>query len=387
MAVLSTNLNTEPLVDQQSATLLGEDVGRPSIAAKMPRKPAPNVAELSARLFGAYTIDGGSIRLAGCTLEPVPIVHVKSKSRGGAAVAEVRIGPSKTSIAETEEAIDLYLDTSGDMLDAKTIRELELDDVIKVDKPPRLKKAEHEHFVQLARQHIADAADEQIEIIWCRYAAGKLRFTIGQEFVELPFADWAVRLTPPSYVCQHSGLVTFHLAAVDDGRIVAVEEIAVCEQTGRRALRSEWVTCSVTGKQVWGDATATCPATRFHVLRDAMISCPICSTRVSPQALIKNRCQLCADLEPIGKDDPRLAQVFSDHPRLAGWQRWKIATTPERLVLEAIGAWRRLLIVLDSQSLQTQRLFQRNRVRSSWRELPRERWPDEMASRISSRGA
>ena len=75
MAVLGTNLKIEPLAEGQSAAVVVEDPGRPSIAAKMPRKPAPNVAELSARLFAAYAIDGGSIRLAGCTLEPVPIVH------------------------------------------------------------------------------------------------------------------------------------------------------------------------------------------------------------------------------------------------------------------------------------------------------------------------
>src|SRR5215471_4247569 len=90
MAVLSPNLNVENAADREGAVTEENAVSRPAIAAKMPRKPAPNVAELSARLFAAYAIDGGSIRLAGCTLEPVPIVHLKGGSRGaaGAVTAE-----------------------------------------------------------------------------------------------------------------------------------------------------------------------------------------------------------------------------------------------------------------------------------------------------------
>jgi len=383
------------LISRESGALIDSDAGavtehsgvsRPGIAAKMPRKGAPNVAELSARLFGAYTIDGGSIRLAGCTLEPMPIVHVKGAADSGAAVAEVRLSSSKTSIAETEEAIDLYLNASGEKLDASTIASLALDELVTIDKPPKLKKAEHEHLVQLARQHVADAADEQIEIIWCRYAAGKLRFTIGPEFVELPFADWAVRLAPPPYVCPHSGRATYHLAAIDDGRVVAAEEIAVCEQTGRFVPRSELVNCSVSGKRILRELTETCPATGLAVLRDAMIECSICGTRVSPQALYKNRCRFCTDARPTGKDDPRLARILA-HPSLAEWHHWKIAVTPESLVLVASGAWQRLLIVADTHSYEPKRLFERNRLQVKWREVPRERWPEELGSRISSRGA
>ncbi len=69
-----------------------------------------------------------------------------------------------------------------------------------------------------------------MNIIWSHWAAGKLRFTIGNEFVELPFADWASRLKAPTWSCPHSGQPTFHLAATDDGRIVAAEEIATCEK-------------------------------------------------------------------------------------------------------------------------------------------------------------
>jgi len=327
MAVLTSSTKSEGPADFEAAALA--ERAAPA-GAKMPRKPAPNVAELSARLFAAYTIEGGSVRLAGCTLEPVTIVHVKARSSRAteaelaaksATVNVVRMDASCTAVASSEEPVELYLDGSGEMLDAATTLALGMGDLVTIDKPPRLAREEHERLLEMARQYAGRLDDLQVEIIWCRFAAGKLRFTIGSQFVELPFADWAVRLAPPAYVCQHSGRATFHLAAIDDGRVVAAEEIAVCEQIGRRVLRSELVTCSVTGKHVWGELTEACPATGQHNLRARMVDCPICGTRVSPQAIEKSRCRLCADLVALGSDDPRLAQILKDHPRLAGWQR------------------------------------------------------------------
>jgi len=391
MSVLSPNLNAEPPAEGQSAAPMRDASGRPPTSAKMPQKPVPNVAELSARLFAAYTIDGGSIRLAGCTLEPVPIVHVHGRGRGAgesdAAVNVVRLNPSIAPVVASEAATDLYLGASGETLDASTIAQLGLNDLVEIDKPPKLKKAEYERLLELARKYGAGADDEEIEIVWCRYAAGKLRFSIGQEFFELPFADWAVRLAPPPFRCPHSGRATFHLSAIDDGRIVAAEEIAACAQSGRRVLRSELVKCGETGKLVWGGLTETCPATGQSVLSECMVACPICGTRVSPRAIGKSRCALCAAPVAIADDDPRTPDILSAHPRLAGWRRWRIANTPESYVLEASGAWRRLLIVLDVHSLTPRRFFERNRLQSSWCAVPHERWPDELGSGISSRGA
>src|SRR5262249_9552861 len=59
---------------------IGSSAFRPSepeFVSKMPRQPAASVADLSARLYRAYTIDGGQVRLAGCTLEPQPILHIE----------------------------------------------------------------------------------------------------------------------------------------------------------------------------------------------------------------------------------------------------------------------------------------------------------------------
>src|SRR5436190_4710574 len=183
-------------------------------AQQVPRQLAPSVAELSARLYAAYRIDGGSVRLAGCTIEPQPIVQAGARCNGN--------------------AIEVYMLPTGEALDANTIDELGLRDLVPADRAIRIAPAAAEQLTALGRQSVAaecrklgreiDANTGFVNIIWSHWAAGKLRFTIGNEFVELPFADWASRLKAPAWICPHSGQATFHLAADDDGRTVAAED-------------------------------------------------------------------------------------------------------------------------------------------------------------------
>ena len=197
-----------------------------------------------------------------------------------------------------------------------------------------------------------------------------MRFTIGSEFVELPFADWACRLKVPAWICPHSGQATFHLAATDDGRIVAAEEIATCEKTNQRMLRSELVTCSVTGRQISSELAEICPVIQRPVLADKMTACPTCLLRVSPAAIVDTGCKACNKLTAIRKSDPRMCLVLGEHPGLDRWRRWRLAETPQAYVLEARRLMRRLLVVVDKQNLQTIRLATRSRFRSEWIDVP-----------------
>ncbi len=328
----------------------------------MPSRSAPSVAELSARLYAAYQVDGGSVRLTGCTIEPQPIVHAGGRCGGS--------------------AIELFLLPSGEVLDAGTIDELGLRDTAPVDRAFRITADTAEQLTTMARQAIAaecrklgreiEANTGFVKIIWTRWAAGKLRFTIGGEFVELPFANWASRLKAPAWICPHSGQATFHLAATDDGRIVAADEIATCQQTKQRMLRSELVTCSVTGQQVSRELTELCPVSERPVLADKMTVCPTCHLRVSPQAIVETGCVACSKLASIRKSDPRMCLVLGEHPGLDRWRRWRLAETPRAYVLEARSILRRLLVVVDKQSLQATRLAERSCFRSTWMDVPAE---------------
>ncbi|HEY2882926.1 MAG TPA: hypothetical protein VGJ15_10840 [Pirellulales bacterium] len=375
-----------------STTAVGETSTRatePAVIAKMPRQPAPSVADLSARLYRAYAVDGGQVRLAGCTLEPQPILHIEisgnpsdnaaiSNGHGDAdraAATTVELKSSQPVHIEHQISAELFLTADGKRLDNATIESLGLRDLIRLEKPPRLTVEELDCLLAVAR---SAAPRGKIEIVWCRYAAGKLRFTIDEQSAEQSFADWAALVAPPPFVCPHSGKSSFHLAALDDGRIVAAEEIAPCEISGRKLLRGELATCSVTGKRVAPDLIEACSVTQQPVLREKMTQCPTCLSEVSPQAISSNRCPACREPPTMIKTDSRIAGVFTAHPGLNRWHHWKMSITPKTLLLEATSIWRELQLVLDKTSFEPLRLATKNRLQRTWSDLPRDQWQAQL---------
>jgi hypothetical protein len=96
--------------------------------------------------------------------------------------------------------------------------------------------------------------------------------------------------------------------------------------------------------------------------------------RVSPHTIAESGCLACGKRTSIRKSDPRMCLVLGEHPGLDRWRRWRLAETPQAYVLEARSLLRRLLVVVDKQSLQTTRLAARNCFRSAWFDIPNEQW-------------
>jgi hypothetical protein len=165
---------------------------------------------------------------------------------------------------------------------------------------------------------------------------------------------------------------TYHLAATDDGRIVAAEAIEACAETGRRVLAEELVTCSATGKHVLPETLATCPVTNEPVLRSALTPCSTCGERVSPATLLRQRCAACRTLAPAADDDPRIARLREDFPGLRAWTSWRLAETKTVYVVQASGWVQRLLIVVDKEDYTVKRLAQSVRLLPLWKTVPPE---------------
>jgi len=221
----------------------------------------------------------------------------------------------------------------------------------------------------LVEQRLAaqgQAPPSTITVLWCKFAEGKLRFTIGDRSTDLPFSGWARTLRPPPFVCPHTGVRTFHLARTDDGRIAASEQILRCEVSGRRALRSEMAVCAMTGKTVLAELTRTCSVTGARVLAADMATCAMCGQQVSPTAIRKDRCSACRGLRPVGKADPRMARVLHEHPALDRWGGWRISETAAVYILTANGWIKRLLVVVDKDSLELKLLARGNRFLPHW---------------------
>ena len=322
-----------------------------------PRQQPEGVHELSGRLFPAYTIEQGSVHLGGCTLEDRPFLRLSFRLLSG-------------------ELEHVYTDGEGKRLAADWIDALHLADVMPYpDRPPKL--APHQEDAILAEAHHATDDDEHLRsadllvlaVVWCKYAQGKLCFTIGDHESELAFAGWATTLQPPEFVCPETRAASFHLAATDDGHITDVGQIQICAESGRRVLAHDLVECQVTGQHVLAEFIEMCPVLGHAVLRTEIVACAVCRQRVCRSAVTAEACQACRSLARVSKDDARLARVLGEYPTLDRWRFWKLSETETAYIAVASSLFQRHLFVIDKHTLVPLYVAAGHRFSSAFSEL------------------
>ena len=95
----------------------------------------------------------------------------------------------------------------------------------------------------------------------------------------------------------------------------------------------------------------------------------MCWQRVNPRVLVDGRCPACRQLVPVSKSDPDLARILETYPRLDRWRTWKMAESHAAQVLVGSSAWKRLLIVIDKQTLELLHVATSSRLTSKWNEV------------------
>jgi hypothetical protein len=78
----------------------------------------------------------------------------------------------------------------------------------------------------------------------------------------------------------------------------------------------------------------------------------------------------------VTPDDPRLARILGEYPKLDRWPHWQLAETASVYVLTARSLLRRLLLVLDKESLQATRVAEGFRLARQWPEIPPAQWDE-----------
>ncbi len=359
-----------------------------SVSHGAPLDQPESVAQIVKRTFPAYQVDGGRVHLAGCTLEERLFVRIRCRMSG--------------------HVVDLYCDAEGEQVEPELIEALGLNTTRVLDGPPpgavgTMARFLSQHINSLKDRLPAGAAVEfcSLVAVWCKLVRGKLRFSIGLESVELPFAGWARSFRPPPYVCPHTGQETFRLGITDDGRIAAGEQIIRCEETGRRVLIPETAICTATGKRVLKELLQRCPVSGDLLLSNALVRCEMCGELVSPQSIQgqarnchrqsarperaeppsrigfrfrKRRCAACRALRSVSKADPRMARVLHEHPHLDRWGGWRIAETATVYILTAIGWLKQLLVVVDKDTLDLRRVATGSRFWPQWDITPPEQY-------------
>ena len=318
-----------------------------------PAEQPASVAEIAEILFPAYTVNDGRVSLAGCALEDRLVLQLVYQHGG--------------------QTLEVYLNSEGKEVDGQPIAQDRQIKLVPLPSPPEGLEADLERLLaagsRLAEERLPAGASVDLvgcRAIWCKYVEGKLRFAIAAASIDLPFSGWTRTLSAPPFVCPHSGAATFHLAATDDGRIAAAERIEVCAETGRRLLSTELVRCAVTGRRVSPELAETCPISGRRLLRTEFVRCGSCRQRVSPQTVERNQCQACRRLKAVAKADPRMARLLHEHPALDRWRRWRMSETSRVYVLVATGWLKRLLVVVDKETLELRHIATGSRLSHRW---------------------
>lgn len=325
----------------------------PGVTHAVPLDQPGSVAQIVQRLFPAYQVEGGRVHLAGCTLEERLFLRLRCRFNG--------------------HVVDLYSDAEGNQLEPESVGTLGLDSIRPAAGPSPGGAAMLSRFLDCFLPRLQERFPAGAELtlcsamaVWCKFVQGKLRFSIGEHSTDLAFSGWARSLRPPPYVCPHTGQETFRLGLTDDGRIAAAEQIACCAETGRRALLNETVVCSATGKRVMAELAQKCPVTGEAVLTTAMVPCGMCGQLVSPRCVKRDRCAACRAMRLVSKADPRMARLLHEHPDFDRWGGWRIVETSAVYVLTASGWLRRLLVVVDKESLEIRLLGTGMRFSHDW---------------------
>jgi len=327
-----------------------------------PRNQPTAVKDISARLFTAYRVEGGRVHLGGCQLVDLPFLRLSfaAQNKGRPCVRHLFVAHDGTSVSDNQ-AEDLGL------LDVEPITK----------SPPRIDETTLNTLIASGHRIAAKSSNSRdpsastvdpisIALVWVKHASGQLHFTVGDTTVALPFSGWAKLIEAQPFVAPRSGASSFHLAATDDGRIDAFEEITTCEQSGRRVLRQDLVTCSVTGKRILEEFAEDCPVSGEPTHTNQFSICSLCQQRVSESAIEGEKCSACRQLVKIKKDDPRLVWILGEHAGLDRWKRWQLAETQNVYIAQAESLMKRLLVVVDKETLAINHLAIAGRLASSW---------------------
>lgn len=341
-------------------TLATHDRG--ALVARPAAQPE-SIHEFSRRLFDAYEVDGGQMHLAGCHLIEVPFLRVTTLAAGDTSQVEHRL-----------------FDAVGEAVAESLIEQLGLDEIRPLEgQNVALTRREIESLVERLGTSGEDFV--AVTVVVAKRAEGAVQFDIGEQCARVTFDDWTRTLTAPAFHCAASGIATYHLAAIDDGRIVAAEGIVTCDESGARVLDCERVTCGVTGKHVDSHLVARCPVSGIEVLKEQMTECVACQQPVSRTVLSHGVCKACRELPRAKRSDTWVSGLASQFSALGTYRSFRAGELHGLVRVMAKGWWRRLLIVTRVGETEPLAVSIREGFAGPWQHVPPGDWRSVLAKR------
>jgi hypothetical protein len=342
-------------------------------------------SELEESFRAAYKLQGVTLHLSDAKLESRPVLRmaVRLAARGpqnGSRLQHWHFLPDGTPI-DDQRALELGLDQPQSANGSAPVFQGDLDAWLEAAaatvrrRNPDLPAAPPELPAELPESSAEAGESVASCLVWCRHVSGKLVFACGGSTVELPFAGWARRFRsghelPPPFHCPLTGLESYEVEASDDGQITVSEALETCGHSARRVLAGQLEACQATGTRVLPEYLVACPVSGRRLLASRLVECRDCRQAVDPDGLQQTRCGACRKLVSVSKDDPRMALVLGEYPKLERWSRWRMSETGSVYVLTANDWFRRMLVVLQKESLEVRHLATSGRVRPAWMEVP-----------------
>ncbi len=337
-------------IDAVDATLMARPLDRPLA-----------LHEITPQLFDAYIIEGGQMHVAGCRIS----------DRLFAVCSLVNNHESRV--------VQTVVDHEAQPVDAQLIERLGLlaSGPCGIH-PPRMPLRDAvevvDHASSAARKLGELGELHSVVIVLSRWATGAVEFEVADTTTRVEFADWAAELKPPPIVGPQTGAPTYHLATTHDGRLAAIEQLATSDETGHRLLKSELTKCASTGKLVERDLCLECPVTGELSLKSTFAKCETCLQKVSRQALVTGECGCCRGRSVASKFESPLAELLPKFPALAKHGRFKLSQSRDVFVVEAIGIWQRMLVVVNRTSFDPLHVATGTPFTRQWNSRSKSEW-------------
>ena len=336
-----------------------------TLPCAVPRTDIQRVSEFASHLYQPYHVDGGTVRLAGCTLENRFFFRVTN------------IDASDASVSLSHE----WFDAEGNRVEPELQSVLGLEALVCPPRPiPR--QAIPRPPKQLGRGDAGDTdteSDVVVAAVAVKWASGKLEFVHESRSVFLEFAGWAqaLRRDPgllPPYVCPETGQQGYDLLRTATGELTVREAVGRCAVSGEWHLLTNLGTCVVSGLQVARELLEVCPISQELLLPQEFTRCQMCGEPVSPLVIAGGRCRACRQMESVEGDDPRIATIVQAFPEARTLGRWKMAETDTTLIAIGTRWWGEWLFVVDRSSQALRRLARRKRWQRRWQPVQGD-WP------------
>ncbi len=332
----------EPESNSISTSSIGSVRFDESFFHGIPAEQPKSLADIANRLFAPYTIENGTVKVAGCTLEDRPIFKVDHDG-------------------------EKFFDESLNRIDEDFVKTLVNESTNQPSPPTSLSPNRATTLIEMfvKESHQRQSNFTIMAVYWCKWISGKLIATIGEVGVEIPFSGWANRLANgpdrmPPYRCELTNATGYRLMESDDHEISVAEGLDHCSVSNRFVTKDKLFYSDVSELPALIKFARECSVSGDRCIENEIVTCRRCEQPISTKTQWVNSCLGCGQLIRLEiadefsdlNQDPTLSgqaieKLFAEYPRLQRFKKRYVNWTKHRNYFEFVGVLKKYLFVQD----------------------------------------